>query len=575
MNYDGLVLAAALEEIKSHILGAVIQGVRQHNDTDVTFEIRSRGTSYLLFTSIHPKFPRIHFTSSKFPVPQTPPAFCMLLRKHLIGSRIISIEQVGFDRIALFKTTSSDKPPSTLILELMGKHSNLILISETDRILGAIKHVSARISRYRQILPGLDYCPPPGAGKLNPITIDMDTFESVWQEAFTDNPDDESICAWLIAAFSGIGTFLAKELLLAVEDKSPKGIFNSLANLQNIVRRKEWKPVLITDEAGFASYAYPIPTRQHPKELQHERSSFNETLDTVFRSLIQRDKLSTEITSLKNSILKAIASRERTLNNLKQTIAEGKNAERLKQIGELILSQTTNIPKGSQTAHIIDYYDPEMRKIEVELDKKLSAAENAEIYFKRARKAQEGAEAAADRISEVQTEIEILRGALDSLAAVDTPEKAQSLRSVLVERDLLRQESLPQSKKREEEHEFAGYKIKRVISADGFEILYGENSQSNDYLTTKIAKPNDLWFHARAVKGAHVIIRTANKPHTVPPGTIRHAAEIAASNSDAKHSKLVPVDYTLKKYVRKPRASAPGFVTYQNEKTMYIVPNTH
>ena len=573
MNYDGLALAAATDEIKRHILGGTIQGVRQHNDTDLTFEIRSPGASYLLFISIHPKFPRIHFTSSKLSVPQMPPAFCMLLRKHLIGGHIASIEQVGFDRIVRFRISSPEKT-SILIFELMGKHSNLILTSETDKILGAAKHVSVRMSRYRQILPGLYYSPPPGAGKINPMTINLNEFESAWREAFTESPRDKNICDWLVASFSGVGNFLAKELLLSAEDRTSKGIFNSLANLQKIVMDRDWRPVLIVDEAGFASSAYPIFTKQHPKELQHERSSFNETLDTVFRSIIQRDRLDTEVTSLKNSILKAIASRQRTMNDLQKALEEGKNAERLKQIGELILSQSHNIAKGSKTAHIVDYYDPEMRAVEVELDEKLSPAENAEVYFKRARKAREGAEAAADRISEVRTELEILRRTLESLASVDLPEKAQALRSLLIERGLLRQYFLQKSKKREDEQEFEGYKIRRVISADGFEILYGENSQANDYLTTKIAKPNDLWFHARAVKGAHVIIRTANKPDNVPPGTIRHAAEIAASNSDAKHSRLVPVDYTLKKYVRKPRASAPGFVVYQNEKTIDIVPNT-
>ncbi|HOM73412.1 MAG TPA: NFACT RNA binding domain-containing protein, partial [Armatimonadota bacterium] len=232
-----------------------------------------------------------------------------------------------------------------------------------------------------------------------------------------------------------------------------------------------------------------------------------------------------------------------------------------------------SIKKGETIAKVVDYYNPEMKEIEIPLDEKLSTQENAERYFRRYRKAIEGANAAADRQKEFQEEIKELKSAAEKLPSIESIEDIQALREMLTQKGLLRPEPLAPVPGKREEPEFGTARIRRVTSSNGFEILYGENSQSNDYLTSKVAKPNDLWFHARSVTGAHVVIRTGNRPDLVPRSTIMQAAEIAARNSDAKHSRLVAVDYTLKKYVRKPKGSPPGFVRYQQEKTIDVVPD--
>lgn len=572
MTYDGLVLAAVAAELKRTVETGRIQQVRQHDASDLTLEVRSRDGTFMLFLSVHARFSRVHWTASKLPVPQSPPNFCMLLRKHLGGAFIKSVEQVGFDRILKIHTEAPDGNRNTLILELMGKHSNLILVSDTGRILGAVKHIGTTVSRYRQVLPGRDYIPPPGGEKLDLLTVSRAEFDALWRDGIGPEVNEDTAKRWLVAGFSGIGPYLAEEIVVRSGAATPDAIWDGVAMIRQIVLERDFAPVLITNDRGASVYAYPIPTVQYPPANQHERASMNEVLDTLYRDLVRRDAFDGELTGLETAIRRSIAGRKQTIKQLEEAVREGEKAERYQQLGELILATAHAIPKSASSAKVVDYYDPEQREVEIKLDDKLSVHQNAERYFNRARKAREGAEQAADRLKDMQSEADILQMAFDKLPNATDVASLKAVRQMLTERGLLRHEAQPVAPGKREVAEFGTAKIRRVKSVDGFEILYGENSTSNDYLTTKVAKPNDYWFHARSVTGAHVVIRTANKPGAVPPSTIREAAVIAARNSDAKHSSLVAVDYTLRKFVRKPRTAAPGLVTYQNEKTVDISP---
>lgn len=573
MTYDGLVLAAVVAELKRWIQGGPIQNIRQHSDTDLTFDIRGKGKSHLLYMSVDAKFARIHTTATNLPVPKTAMNFCMLLRKYLKGAFVTSVEQVGFDRVVKIRTEASDGNRNTLILEMMGRHSNLILVSDAGRILGAAKNITASVSRYRQVLPGLDYMPPPGGTKADPMEVTREEFESLRRDGLGESPTADEIKRWLVAAFSGIGPFLAEEIILRSGDNpTPDSVRDALQELRQIVTEGNYTPKLITDDRGAASHAYPIPVKQLPAANQHERFSINETLDTLYRDLIRRGEYDSVYSSLEIAIRRSIAWREQMLKDAEKALIEGEKAERYKQFGELILASIATIEKGQKVAQVTDYYDQEMPVIDIPLDEKLTPKENAERYFRRYRKAAEGADTAIDKQKELRTEIKILETAGEKLPSAASADALKALRKMLIERGLLRAEPQQEKAGKREAPEFGTAKIRRFTSVDGLEILYGENSQSNDYLTTKIARPNDLWFHARSVKGAHVVVRTGNQPDRVPPTTLRQAAETAAKNSDARHSSLVPVDYTLRKFVRKPRAAAPGYVTYEREKTVDVTP---
>lgn len=568
MTYDGLVLAATVAELHTLIAGSRIQKVRQHSDTDLTLEVHGAGRTHQLFLSVDAKFPRVYLSAVAGPVPSEPPNFCMVLRKHVQGAFVAHVQQAGFDRVMKLVVRTPGQDDYTLILEIMGKHSNLILVDSNGKILGAAKHVGASVSRYRQVLPGRQYIPPPGAEKTDPRFLDA---EHLKQFRPTLHSDAQSARAWLMDTFSGFGPFLADEI---VARSTTDGEVNwdrlreELLGLAKMIRASTYVPVLITREQGQALMAYPMPSVQFPPDRQHARASINETLDTVFRSLVTRTRIEDERAQLLTAVRRSEGSRKQALKSIDRTIAESERADSYRQRGELILAGLNQIEKGAASVTLVNYFDPDMPEVEIEFDEKLTPQQNAERYFRRYRKARDAAATARARRQNVLREITLLTAAREEAESAATIDGLKDLRAKLVGQDLLRQE-VDQEKQAEE---FAGHRIRRTVTSQGWEILHGETSDANDYLTQRVARPNDVWLHARAITGAHVVVRTAGHSGAVPKDVLLQAALIAARNSDAKHSSLVPVDYTLRKYVRKPRGSAPGFVTYRNERTIDVRP---
>ncbi|MDO8589070.1 MAG: NFACT RNA binding domain-containing protein [Armatimonadota bacterium] len=568
MTYDGLLLAGAAAELRSALIGGRVSKVRQPEATQLILVIRNRGADFRLLLSIDAQFPRAHLTASVPPSPPNPFGFCMALRKHIQESVIAAIEQPGFDRILVLQFTSPDGGRARLIHEIMGKHSNLVLVNDEGRILAAAKVVTAAISRQRQTVPGRDYVPPP-SNKVDPLCVTPEEFKTlVGSDQISGLPRD-----WLVRTFTGVGPFLGAELAARSGDQpNPDTLWNELTWLRETVSSAKYSPVAVTDERGKIELIYPVPTVQCPAERQFARASLNEALDVYYRVVVGSAALESERGRLRASLQRAISAREKSVEGLRQAIADGSKAEQYKIMGELLTAHTGEIAKGSAVVALVNYYDPSLATIDIPLEPELSPRENVERYFKRFQKARDSAAAAADRLAESDAELQELRAALSVAETLDTVDALREMRRRLTERGLVRHGQAPQLRGKLVEQPFKGMRIRRLTSSDGWEILVGENSLANDYLTTKVASPNDLWFHARSVKGAHVVVRTNNRPQNVSPGAIRHAAELAASGSDAKHSSLVPVDYTLRKYVRKPRGSAPGYVTYQNEKTLDVTP---
>ncbi|MCL5104660.1 MAG: NFACT family protein [Armatimonadetes bacterium] len=564
MTYDGFTLAAAVAELNARLVGGRIQKIRQHNPTDVTLEIRGPGHTYMLFFSVDARFSRVYLTASAEPVPQEPPNFCMVLRKHAEGGYVTGIEQVGMDRIVKLHIEYPDHTRFTLIMEIMGKHSNLILVDSQGKILGAVKHVGSSISRYRQVLPGREYLPPPGGEKVDLRRLDAEAFDRLWDES-------GDLRAWLMNTFSGFGPFLADEIVARASEGdavNPDRVREELLQVGEMARTGAFVPVFITDEHGKGLMVYPMPSVRFPASQQHARASINEALDTLFRSLVSRTALDEERTQVLTAIRRAQAARKQTLKSIERTISESENADRYRQTGELLLANLHSLEAGAKSAALTNFFDPDMGEVLVDLDEKLTPQQNAERYFKRYQKARDAVSTASERRTLVQRDIAALESARVEAESTRTVESLKDLRKMLFDRDLLRQEVVHEK----QESEFGGEKIRRMMTPEGWEILYGENSKANDYLTQRVARPNDLWLHARSITGAHVVIRTAGHSGDVPRPVLIRAAKLAAQNSDAKHSSLVPIDHTLRKFVRKPRGSAPGYVIYRNEKTIDVNP---
>jgi predicted ribosome quality control (RQC) complex YloA/Tae2 family protein len=567
MTFDSIVMAAVADELNKRLAGGRVDEVYQPVPLDAVLTIRAGGANHMLLVSAEAESPRIHFTSTKRPNPQTPPNFCMLMRKYLKGARFTGAEQMDFDRILHVNFSAYDGEQLTLVVEIMGKHSNAILINGAGRILGTVKPVGKSKSRVREILVGRQYVAPPSQNKANPLSITEDQLRRMMEGVSLTS--ESEMAPWLMKTFTGISPFAAKEMAARSGDAGRLPL--EFTELFSKVRSGTFAPVLITNDSGQSLGFYAFPTVQHPRENQHERPSISTVADMYYSSALPRDAFDDAKQDFINRLRKQLKSVDESLQSITEKMTECENAERYKQLGELILAQTSSIPPTAESAELVDYYDPEGKTVAVRLDTQLTPAENAEAYFKKYHKAVTGAEALRDRLTKAENEARLLRKALDASESVTAKEQIDELLKILNEHGVHVRKPEVVTQKQKKGPEFEGHRIQK-IDANGWEILVGLNSTSNDYLLTKVAKPTDIWIHVKASPSAHVVIRTHGKPDTVPRQILEQAAEQAAKHSDSKHSSLVPVDYTQKKYVRKPRGAAPGKALYVNEKTIYITP---
>ena len=586
--YDSLTLCAVAAELRRLLVGGQIQDIRQPNQNEVLLGIRSQNRNLLLALSADAQFARVHLTTTRRPNAPVPPNFCMILRKHLEDGWIRAVRQRDFDRILEIEVGARDQedietPIVTLIAELMGKHSNLILISAEGKILDSARRITHRINRVRETLPGLVYQSPPAQeGRVDPFAADAAAFLAKELGSQTDIAAPE-LTRLLSDSYSGLSPFLAAELTarltLPASDTSgavpilPAHIASVWDAVFGAAAREEFAPVLVSDERGLPVGAYPFPLKQISEALQQSAESLNFALDDAFTGTVERAGMQTVTGELRGRIAGELKRAERQLQSIAHTLAESERAEEHKQAGELVLANLWRIEPGVESVIVQDYYLPEMPDRILTLNPRLSPQENADAFFARYRKARDSREKETERGGVIGGKVVRLRNALTELDRLGTKEAVASLRTQLLATGLLRvnDDAHPDDGK-SGVPDFEGHKIKRFSTPEGYEIFVGETATANDFLTTRVASPNDLWLHVRAAASSHVVIRTQGKPDRVPRTVLQRAAELCAQHSAQKHSSLVSVDYTLKKYVRKPRAAAAGGADYQKESTIDVTP---
>ena len=385
---------------------------------------------------------------------------------------------------------------------------------------------------------------------------------------------------WLMATWSGISPLLAQETVRRVTrgELTQTTLYHALTLLLTVVRVGDWMPRVWTDDTGKTLGAYPIALLSVPMSRQHSRESISVALDHAASSILRRETFDRAKEALLTALHRTRRLRQREADELEQGMRNAGRAEEYRQSGDLLLTHQSDIRRGQSLVEVLDYYAPPLPGGEptmrfIALDPTLGVHENAERFYKRSRKAETSALTLKERRAQALEEVALITQAERETAQAATPEEVAAIRASMAQ-------SLQHGQQgnhagvgevvRSALPEFEGHKIKRYHSVDGWEILVGENAVSNDYLTTKIAVSSDIWLHVRAATSAHGIIRAQNRPASVSPAALQQAAEMVAARSEVKHSSLIPVDYTLKKYVRKPRKSAPGAVTYQNEKTLFV-----
>lgn len=542
MSFDGFFLHHMVEELRTELLNGRIQKINQPFDQELVLQIRSNCQSHRLLLSAHPVFGRIQLTETTFENPAQPSTFIMVLRKYLQGAVIESIEQIENDRIVEItvsnKNEIGDNIQATLIIEIMGKHSNILLVDKSNhKILEVIKHIGFSQNSYRTLLPGATYIAPPSTDALNPFTIkDEKLFEILQTQELTAKN--------LQGIFQGIGRDTASELEnLLVNEK--------LSKFRNFFKQ-ETNPCLTDKSFSCVSFSNTI---------DDHFSSLSQLLDVFYKDKAERDRVKQQASELIRRVENELQKNRQKLKKQEKELLATENAEEFRQKGELLTTFLHQVPNDQDQVVLDNYYTNQ--PITIALDKALTPNQNAQKYFKRYQKLKEAVKYLTELIEETKSTILYLE-------SVETVLNQAGLDEIAEIRDELIQTGFIRRRQREKLHKRK--KPEKYLASDGKTIiLVGRNNLQNDELTFKMARKEELWFHAKDIPGSHVVI-TGNLDPSDEVKT--DAAELAAYYSKGRLSNLVQVDMIQVKKLNKPTGGKPGFVTYTGQKTLRVTPDS-
>ncbi|HEU6270601.1 TPA: Rqc2 family fibronectin-binding protein PavA [Streptococcus pneumoniae] len=542
MSFDGFFLHHIVEELRSELVNGRIQKINQPFEQELVLQIRSNRQSHRLLLSAHPVFGRIQLTQTTFENPAQPSTFIMVLRKYLQGALIESIEQVENDRIVEItvsnKNEIGDHIQATLIIEIMGKHSNILLVDKSShKILEVIKHVGFSQNSYRTLLPGSTYIAPPSTESLNPFTIkDEKLFEILQTQELTAKN--------LQSIFQGLGRDTANELeRILVSEK-----FSAFRNFFN----QETKPCLT--ETSFS----PVP---FANQVGEPFANLSDLLDTYYKDKAERDRVKQQASELIRRVENELQKNRHKLKKQEKELLETDNAEEFRQKGELLTTFLHQVPNDQDQVILDNYYTNQ--PIMIALDKALTPNQNAQRYFKRYQKLKEAVKYLTDLIEETKATILYLESVETVLNQAGLEEIAE-IREELIQTGFIRRRQREKIQKRK--------KLEQYLASDGKTIIYvGRNNLQNEELTFKMARKEELWFHAKDIPGSHVVI----SGNLDPSDAVKtDAAELAAYFSQGRLSNLVQVDMVEVKKLNKPTGGKPGFVTYTGQKTLRVTPDS-
>ena len=540
MSFDGFFLHHMTEELRRELLGGRIQKINQPFEQELVLQIRSNRKSHKLLLSAHSVFGRVQLTDTTFENPAVPNTFIMVMRKYLQGAVIEAIQQVENDRILEISVSNKneigDSVAVTLVIEIMGKHSNIILLDKASgKIIEAIKHVGFSQNSYRTILPGSTYVAPPQTGSLNPFTVGD---EKLFEILHTEDLEPKR----LQQIFQGLGRDTATELsgrLTADKLKTFRAFFASPT--QPSLTEKSFSALLFSDS-------------------KTQMSTLSELLDTFYKDKAERDRVNQQASELIRRVENELEKNRKKLVKQEEELLATENAEEFRQKGELLTTFLHQVPNDQNQVELDNYYTGE--KISISLDKALTPNQNAQRYFKRYQKLKEAVKHLTSLIEETRTTILYLESVETALAQASLTEIAE-IREELIQTGFIRRRQREKIQKRQ--------KPEKYLATDGQTIiLVGRNNLQNDELTFKIAKKDELWFHAKDIPGSHVVI-TGNLQPSDEVKT--DAAELAAYFSKARLSNLVQVDMIETRKLNKPTGGKPGFVTYTGQKTLRVTPD--
>lgn len=573
MAFDGITIANIVSELNHTIVGGKINKIAQPEADELMITVKNNRTQYRLFLSASASLPLIYLTGENKQGPLTAPNFCMLLRKHIGSARILSVTQPGLERILIFELEHlnelGDICRKKLIVEIMGKHSNIIFCQEDDTIIDSIKHISANMSSVREVLPGRTWFIPHTQDKMDPLSMS--------REAFTETVFGKNLPVFkaIYTSLTGFSPLIAEELCVRsgidpkrqaqeLEETEKETLWQTTDDLVDRIRRQDFSPVIVYQEEEPLEFAaFPLTKYQDQKSVSYE--SISQVLESYYSMKNKITLIRQKSADLRRIVTTAIerTSKKYELQQKQQKDTEKKEKYRI--YGELLNTYGYHLEEGARSLEALNYYTNEM--ITIPLDEHLSAAENAKKYFDRYTKLKRTEEALNELLEETRSDLEHLESIRTSLDIALDEDDLVEVREELMEYGYLRRKGSSGKKKKIVSRPF------HYRSSDGFDIYVGKNNFQNDELSFKIASGNDWWFHAKGQPGSHVIVKSNGEE--LPDRTFEEAARLAAFYSKGRQAPKVEIDYTQKKNLKKPNGAKPGFVIYHTNYSMIAEPKIH
>ena len=568
MAFDGITVSCLRKELAETLTGGRITKIVQSEADELLLTIKNNGEQYRLLLSASASLPLVYLTDKNKPAPMTAPGFCMLLRKHLGGGRIVAVTQPSLERILHFQIEHLDEMGDlcrkTLIVELMGKHSNLIFCKEDGMILDSIKHVSLAVSSVREVLPGRPYFIPHTQDKLDPLTCPPREMVT----AICEKP--VPLAKAIYTTLTGFSPVIAEELCFraslesarpagALEETEREMLEHQLLRLVESVQAGDFEPHIYYKEGKEPVEFSAVPLTLYGDLETESFSSVSALLETYYASKNTLTRIRQKSSDLRRIVQTALERSRKKYDLQSRQLSDTEKREKYKIWGELIHTYGYGVPEGAKSMQALNYYTNE--EITIPLDPTLSAQENAKKYFDKYGKLKRTFEAVTTLLEETGAEVEHLESIQTSLDMALSEEDLVQIKEELVESGYIRRKG-------------GGKKVKitsrpyHYMSGDGFDIYVGKNKYQNEELTFQLATGNDWWVHAKGVPGSHVIVKTNGQE--LPDRTFEEAGRLAAYYSKNRGGDKVEIDYVQKKQVKKPGGSRPGFVVYYTNYSLMI-----
>lgn len=566
MSFDGIVTGAVARQLNRRLLGARIEKIYQPESDEIVLHCHLGREKYKLYLSSNSAHCRVHLTETTYSNPPSPSAFCMLLRKHLQGGRIAGIEQKDSDRILEISVDTVNElgfsVNKMLIAEIMGKHSNIVLIDfHTKKIIDSIKRVSIDINRHRQLLPGLPYVYPPSQEKRNAYSLTKEDFLEALKQKNPLTPRD------LVNTVCGVSPTFAEEVCFRAQKEKDAPLTASqvwpvFSQMMEQILSEQGPAAVYADSRRGPVEFHALPLLSYVGSQQYLFKDISSACDYYYSHKASSNRVRQKAYELAKAVDAMLQKLYLKKKRLAEDLLEAEHSERYRLFGELLTANLHKIQPGMSQVTVQNYYDN--TPLTIPLEQKLSPSRNSQRYFKLYAKAKTAVKEKQIQLDETQQDLDYLESISTFLQQAETCEAAEAIRQELTELGYL--------KKRKQSGKPVRMKMKpfSYTTSDGFCVFAGHNNKENDYITFQLADKRDLWLHTKDIPGSHVILHTQGQKATET--ALREAASIAAFHSKGRESENVPVDYVPLRHVKKPNGAKPGMVIFTNNRTLYVNP---